>query len=250
MNFDALTRTERHASALAPGPGLLARLRRRRRIPHRQSARFASADPGRIERRLAESDCFCRDTPVGKLYHRKQASFREISPTDSLHVTVGEDGLVTSHVDRHSPLARRQPGGACRYSLLRVAAHNVSGMAGDLVRLVVGPRPPRAADPEAGTGPTDDESVVETVASRERRAASPGSPEVAVVATLGRTYAVPDLGCEHCKQAIEAGLRRRAGVEWVEVDVAARTVLVTGAITEEAARAAIDQAGHQVAGVG
>ena len=233
----------------APGtstPSLWDRLRHRRQVPHRQSVRFASADPEGIERRLADSDCFCRDTPVGKLYHRKQASFREISQTDSLHVTVGADGLVTTHVDRHSPLARRQPGGACRYSLLRVAAHNVSGMAGDLVRLAVGSRAPRRPDHDAGAGLSDDEAVTENVAARERRAAVRAGGGLGLVPAR-RTYAVPDMGCEHCKGAIEAELAARDGVEQVEVDVAARTVLVTGAISDEAARAAIHGAGHRVA---
>ena len=181
MTFDQPARTRPSM------PGLLSRLRDRSRTPHRKSTRFASTDPESLQRRLADSDCFCRDTAVGKLYHRRQASFREISPTDSLHVTVSEDGLVTSHVDRHSPLARRQPGGACRYSILRVATHNVTGMAGDLLRLAVGSRPPR--DHHQGEQRlTDDVAVVETVASREQATAEraprprPGPAEHASIA--------------------------------------------------------------------
>ena len=235
-----------HDDPTTSTPSLWERLRQRRRIPHRQSVRFASADPERIERRLVDSDCFCQDTPVGKLYHRKEASFREIAQTDSLHVTVGADGLVTTHVDRHSPLARRQPGGACRYSLLRVAAHNVSGMASDLVRLALGPRASRPADHHAGAV-TDDDAVTEKVAARERRAAERAHGAGLGLVPVGRTYGVPDMGCEHCKRAIEAELAARDGVEEVEADVAARSVFVTGAISDEAARAAIHGAGHRVA---
>lgn len=146
------------------------RFRNRHLATHRASTVFSSHDPQDLERRLAQSDCFCRDTAVGKLYHRRQISYREISANDSLHVTIGTDGQVSSHVDRHSPLARRQPGGDCRYSPLRVAAHNMSGMAGDLVRLVLGRR---AVDPEHDASPalTDHESVVHTVATREKVAA-------------------------------------------------------------------------------
>lgn len=165
MTFQQSTRTRPSM------PGLWSRLRDRRQAPHRKSTRFASTDPESLQRRLADSDCFCRDTAVGKLYHRRQASFREISPTDSLHVTVSEDGLVTTHVDRHSPLARRQPGGTCRYSILRVAAHNVTGMAGDLLRLAVGPRAP-GGHHDGEQGLTDDVAVAETVASREQATAA------------------------------------------------------------------------------
>lgn len=228
-----------------PVPTLWARLRGRGRTPHRHSARFASTDPHGLRRRLADSDCFCRDTAVGKLYHRKQASFREISPTDSLHVTVGDDGLVTTHVDRHSPLARRQRGGTCRYSLLRVAAHNVSGMAGDLTRLALGTRAPGRHDT---TELTDDRAVAESVASRERagatRSSSPRPP------TSERTYSVPDISSKEGKRAIESRLAGRAGVERVEVELATRTVVVAGPIGPDNVRRAIREAGYHVGGAG
>ena len=40
-----------------------------------------------------------------------------------------------------------------------------------------------------------------------------------------------------------------AGVERVEVDVPARSVLVVGEATDDAVRAAIDEAGYEVAAV-
>ena len=63
-----------------------------------------------------------------------------------------------------------------------------------------------------------------------------------------RTYSVPGVSCAHCKQAIEGEVSQVAGVESVEVDVAARTVTVSGEPFDEAAIVgAIDEAGYEVA---
>lgn len=136
----------------------------------RSGTRFGSGDPAELARRLEASDCFCRDTKLGRLYHRNDVSYREIAAADSLHVTVREDGEVTTHVDRHSPLARRQPGGDCRYSPLRIAAHNVSGAAGDLVRLALGRRKQRQGDGHespAASGLVDDQAIHAALTLRE-----------------------------------------------------------------------------------
>lgn len=63
-------------------------------------------------------------------------SFRENVRSNSLHVTI-VDNRVSAHVDRVSPLGLR-PERSSRYALGRVALHNVSGMAGDLGRMVRG----------------------------------------------------------------------------------------------------------------
>ncbi len=62
-----------------------------------------------------------------------------------------------------------------------------------------------------------------------------------------RTYAVPTISCEHCKQAIETEVNKVADVTMVEVDVPSRTVRVEGDASDEAVRAAIDEAGYDVA---
>lgn len=117
-------------------PQMLARLRPARRpAPRRPGTEFDSSDPGGLVQRLEASDCFCRDTRAGRMYHPRDISFRELAPRDSLHVTLRDGRTVATHVDRHSPLARRQTGGDCRYSPLRIAAHNLTGAARDLVRL-------------------------------------------------------------------------------------------------------------------
>jgi copper chaperone len=62
-----------------------------------------------------------------------------------------------------------------------------------------------------------------------------------------RTFQVPDISCDHCKNAIEGEVGTLDGVDTVEVDVAARRVTVDGAATDEAIRTAIEEAGYEVA---
>jgi copper chaperone len=64
-----------------------------------------------------------------------------------------------------------------------------------------------------------------------------------------RTYSVPGISCDHCKSAIERELSALEGATTVTVDVAAKTVRVEGDATDEAVRAAIDEAGYEVASV-
>lgn len=63
-----------------------------------------------------------------------------------------------------------------------------------------------------------------------------------------RTYDVPGISCGHCKASIEEAVGNLPDVDLVSVDIDARTVLVTGAATDDAVRAAIDDAGYEVAG--
>lgn len=62
------------------------------------------------------------------------------------------------------------------------------------------------------------------------------------------TYTVPGMTCDHCKQAVSGGLRGVPGVEEVEVDLDTKLVTVSGdGLDDEALRAAIDEAGYEVA---
>lgn len=61
-------------------------------------------------------------------------------------------------------------------------------------------------------------------------------------------YSVPDISCGHCRTAITREVAAIAGVESVEVDLDAKTVVVSGGSLDEAAIvAAIDEAGYEVA---
>ena len=62
-----------------------------------------------------------------------------------------------------------------------------------------------------------------------------------------RVYRVPGVSCEHCRSAITAEVGTVAGVESVDVDLAAKLVTVQGRDVDDAAvRAAIDEAGYDV----
>jgi copper chaperone CopZ len=58
-------------------------------------------------------------------------------------------------------------------------------------------------------------------------------------------YAVPGMHCDHCVAAVEQELSAVSGVESVDVDLATKLVVVTGAGLDDAVlRAAIDEAGY------
>jgi copper chaperone CopZ len=62
------------------------------------------------------------------------------------------------------------------------------------------------------------------------------------------TYSVPGMSCGHCRTAITAEVEKLAGVSSVDVDLDAKRVTVAGERLDDAAvRAAIDEAGYDVA---
>ena len=62
------------------------------------------------------------------------------------------------------------------------------------------------------------------------------------------TYAVPGVHCEHCVAAITEEVKKLDGVSSVDVDLVAKRVTVSGrALDDAAVRAAIDEAGYEVA---
>lgn len=65
--------------------------------------------------------------------------------------------------------------------------------------------------------------------------------------TSPRSYQVPDISCDHCKNAIEGEVGALDGVDDVRVDVEERRVTVEGRATDEAIHAAIEEAGYEVA---
>jgi NRPS condensation-like uncharacterized protein len=85
---------------------------------------------------LESSGRFHRDTGLGRMFHPGSVSLRENRATDSLHIVVHHNH-VAAHVDRVSPLHLR-PERRPRYSLPRAVAHNLAGMAQDLMRLLRG----------------------------------------------------------------------------------------------------------------
>ena len=62
-----------------------------------------------------------------------------------------------------------------------------------------------------------------------------------------RIYDVPAISCGHCKSAIEGEVSQVDGVSTVDVDIDARRVTVEGKAADAAIRAAIAEAGYEVA---
>jgi copper chaperone len=68
------------------------------------------------------------------------------------------------------------------------------------------------------------------------------------VTTESQTYTVPGMSCEHCRTAITDEVSAVSGVESVDVDLDTKVVSVRGRGVDGAAvRAAIDEAGYDVA---
>jgi copper chaperone CopZ len=61
------------------------------------------------------------------------------------------------------------------------------------------------------------------------------------------SYSVPGISCGHCRMAIDREVRQVAGVCAVDVDLAAKRVTVTGEFADAHVRAAIDDAGYDIA---
>jgi NRPS condensation-like uncharacterized protein len=96
----------------------------------------SAVDAVALLRHLEVSGRFQRDSGIGRLFHPGRLSLRESVPSNSLHVVV-EDNRVAAHVDRVSPLGVHAKGSS-RYSFHRAVAHNLVGMAQDLVGLLRG----------------------------------------------------------------------------------------------------------------
>ncbi|HET7572270.1 MAG TPA: heavy-metal-associated domain-containing protein [Gaiellaceae bacterium] len=61
-------------------------------------------------------------------------------------------------------------------------------------------------------------------------------------------YTVPGISCEHCRAAVAGEVSKVAGVASVEVDLDAKRVVVRGeGVSDPDVRAAIDDAGYDVA---
>jgi copper chaperone len=61
------------------------------------------------------------------------------------------------------------------------------------------------------------------------------------------TYAVSGMTCEHCVRSVTEEVSEVPGVTAVDVDLASGTLTVTGAPEDTAVRAAVAEAGYQVA---
>ncbi|MEJ7766027.1 MAG: hypothetical protein WKF86_11065 [Acidimicrobiales bacterium] len=85
---------------------------------HRRQAFQAVQDDGvaakSLIKALEASDRFRRDNGLGRIFHPGKISYREVSPTNSLHVILGRK-RISAHVDDVCPL-RCNPDGTASYS--------------------------------------------------------------------------------------------------------------------------------------
>lgn len=66
--------------------------------------------------------------------------------------------------------------------------------------------------------------------------------------TETKTYSVPGVHCDHCKDAVTREVEAVEGVQSVDVDLERKLVTVTGSgLDDSVLRAAIDAAGYEVA---
>jgi copper ion binding protein len=64
---------------------------------------------------------------------------------------------------------------------------------------------------------------------------------------MEKTYLVNGMTCAHCVNAVSDEVGKLPGVESIHVDLAAGTVTVTGEVHVDAVRAAVDEAGYELA---
>jgi len=66
---------------------------------------------------------------------------------------------------------------------------------------------------------------------------------------VSSTYTVTGMTCAHCVQAVTSEISTLTGVAGVQVDLASGAVTVTSEtpLTEDAVRAAVDEAGYELA---
>ncbi len=119
---------------------------------------------------LEASDRFRRDGRLGRIFHPGKVSYREISPTNSLHVLVVR-GRISAHVDDVCPL-RCNPDGSASYSWAPVIRHNVAGLMADLNRRVRGLHGQQRCNLVCETVWVDDEGIADLVAEAAGPAAS------------------------------------------------------------------------------
>jgi len=112
---------------------------------------------------LEASSRFRRDGRLGRIFHPGKVSYRELSPTNSLHVIVS-GGRLSAHVDDICPL-RLEPDGSARYSWLPVFRHNVAGFLADLGRRLQGRRGEERCNLVCEAVWVDDEGIAGLVAA-------------------------------------------------------------------------------------
>jgi NRPS condensation-like uncharacterized protein len=196
-------------------------------------------DPLELIRALESSDRFRRDTALGGIFHHGKISFREVSPEDSLHIVI--DGTnVSAHLDRISPLDS-DPDNSNHYSWARVLAHNISGMAGDLARILRGRHGEHRCEIDCEHIPVEGSSIANLVAERAEELLKDGADEDGAA----QDGAAQDGADRHSPTRIPFGLIDEA-VHLLDTEAAPWSIQlearVEGRLDENGLRAAFTQA--------
>jgi NRPS condensation-like uncharacterized protein len=136
-----------------------------------------AAEPLSLYRALEASDRFHRDSLVGGIFHHGKISFREVSPTDSLHVILDGD-RVSVHVDDVSPL-RCGSDGSFRYAWGRVVAHNLASGVSDVGRRMRGLQGQQRCNLHCEAVWVDDEQITDVSSLLEELHVDPYAEEPA-----------------------------------------------------------------------
>ena len=155
------------ASKCRSGLGVLPSLHRRQVLQAVQDDGGAAKS---LIKALEASDRFRRDNGLGRIFHPGKVSYREVSPTNSLHVILGRK-RISAHVDDVCPL-RCNPDGTASYSWAPVIRHNVAGLVADINRRVRGLHGQQRCNLVCETVWVDDEDIAGLVAEAAGPAAS------------------------------------------------------------------------------
>ena len=91
---------------------------------------YFTGDSARIKDALSDSRRFCMDPPMLNQMHAGQVSWRELSESDSLHISVGakSHGTFDAHIDQYSPVTK-PIGGMCSLELPAGLQHHLGEVA-------------------------------------------------------------------------------------------------------------------------
>jgi hypothetical protein len=147
------------------------------------SVRFTSRGADALFDSLMRNPRFCRATGAGASQHPGQATFREVSSSDSLHVSIGPGDSFDAHIDRNSPVS--QPGPVCSNAPTPEALRHIGReLIPPLVRGLHGPAgvevfPEQLAKPGVLPEDTGPPLIVGVTARGPRRAEEKAPPKAA-----------------------------------------------------------------------
>ena len=117
---------------------------------------FATPSSSEFLAAMLATSRFCMATGLGNIAHRSQPSFREISNSDSLHISIGPGNQFDAHIDRYSPAPKTQGKHCSNAATPESVAHITRELFPEILRPVLPglelfPEPPPRAPVPLGT---------------------------------------------------------------------------------------------------